>query len=188
MANTGLSTFMHAKRDEKTGEYAAPGKIAGAIEFKETLDRNDAKLYADNELKDSDTSVTGGKLALTVDDDDETVFAPILGATLEEMKVGEKTYQKMVSRTDDEPVYEGFGFITKKNGGKYRVTFYPKVKFVMGDEEAKSAEDKTEYTKPTVEGTLYPVDGEYKVRVITESLEEAKKVLEALFTPQQDAA
>lgn len=152
------------------------------------MDRNDAKLYADNELKDSDTSVTGGKLALTVDDDDETVFAPILGATLEEMKVGEKTYQKMVSRTDDEPVYEGFGFITKKNGGKYRVTFYPKVKFVMGDEEAKSAEDKTEYTKPTVEGTLYPVDGEYKVRVITESLEEAKKVLEALFTPQQDAA
>ena len=88
MANTGLSTFMHAKRDEKTGEYAAPGKMAGAIEFKETLDRNDAKLYADNELKDSDTSVTGGKLALTVDDDDETVFAPILGATLEEMKVG----------------------------------------------------------------------------------------------------
>ena len=172
MANTGLSTFMHAKRDEKTGEYAAPGKMAGAIEFKETLDRNDAKLYADNELKDSDTSVTGGKLALTVDDDDETVFAPILGATLEEMKVGEKTYQKMVSRTDDEPVY---------------VTFYPKVKFVMGDEEAKSAEDKTEYTKPTVEGTLYPVDGEYKVRVITESLEEAKKVLEALFTPQEAA-
>ena len=49
MANTGLSTFMHAKRDEKTGEYAAPGKMAGAIEFKETLDRNDAKLYADNE-------------------------------------------------------------------------------------------------------------------------------------------
>ena len=108
---------MHAKRDEKTGKYAAPGKMAGAIEFKETLDRNDAKLYADNELKDSDTSVTGGKLALTVDDDDETVFAPILGATLEEMKVGEKTYQKMVSRTDDEPVYEGFGFITKKNAG-----------------------------------------------------------------------
>ena len=51
----------------------------------------------------------------------------------------------------------------------------------------KSAEDKTEYTKPTVEGTLYPVDGEYKVRVITESLEEAKKVLEALFTPQEAA-
>ena len=38
MANTGLSTFMHAKRDEKTGEYAAPGKMAGAIEFKETLE------------------------------------------------------------------------------------------------------------------------------------------------------
>lgn len=32
MANTGLSTFMHAKRDEKTGEYAAPGKMAGAID------------------------------------------------------------------------------------------------------------------------------------------------------------
>ena len=74
MANTGLSTFMHAKRDEKTGEYAAPGKMAGAIEFKETLDRNDAKLYADNK-RTKDTSVTGGKLALTVDDDDETVFS-----------------------------------------------------------------------------------------------------------------
>ena len=65
------------------------------------------------------------------------------------------------------------------------MTFYPKVKFVMGDEEAKSAEDKTEYTKPTVEGTLYPVDGEYKVRVITESLEEAKKVYDSGLTLEE---
>lgn len=53
MATTGLSGFVHADFDEDKKTYAKPAKLAGAIEFKEALDRNDAKLYADKELKDS---------------------------------------------------------------------------------------------------------------------------------------
>jgi len=54
--------------------------LAGAIEFKEALDRNDAKLYADNELKDSDTSCNWWKghiidSTMLMDE----IFAPILG-------------------------------------------------------------------------------------------------------------
>lgn len=188
MATTGLSTYLHAERNETTGKYAAPSKLAGAIDFKEQLDRNDAKLYADNELQDSDTSVTGGKITMTVDDDDDTIFAPVLGETVKTVTIGEKTYSKILSKTSDVPVEQGFGFITKKNKGKYRVTFYPRVKFTRGDEEAKTAEDKTEYTKPTVEGTLYPVNGVYKEKVTVDTLEEAVTVLQSLFTPQEDIA
>lgn len=181
MASTGLSTFLHSELSEETGKYTKPEKMAGAIDFKEALDRNDAKLYADNQLQDSDTSVTGGKITLTVDDDEDVIFASILGETVEKVTIGEKEYDKVVSKTNDEPKPQGFGFITKKNGGKYRVTFYPKVKFTRGDEEAKTAEDKTEYTKPTVEGTLYPVNDVYKEKVTVDSVEEAKKVLYNLF-------
>lgn len=181
MANTGLSTFLHAERDDAASTYGVPEKLGGAIDIKEALDRNDAKLYADNELKDSDNSVTGGKITLTLDDDDDAVFAPVLGEEVEEINVGDKTYKKVISRTLDVPAGQGFGYITQKNGGRYKVTFYPKVKFVRGDEEAKTKEDKTEYTTPTVEGTIYPVEGQYKVKVTTETVEEAKKVLYSLF-------
>lgn len=188
MANTGLSTFLHAERDDEKGTYVVPEKLAGAIDFKEALDRNDAKLYADNELKDSDQSVTGGKVTLTVDDDDDAVFAPVLGETVEEIQVEGSTYNKVISKTMDVPSGQGFGFITQKNAGRFKVTFYPKVRFTRGDEEAKTKEDKTEYTTPTVEGTIYPVDGNYKEKVTTTTLEEAKKVLYYLFGYKYDTS
>lgn len=177
MAITGVSTFIHAPLEEKTNRYGTPEKMAGAVDFKETLDRNDAKLYADNELKDSDTSVTGGKLALTIDNDDDTIFAPILGETVEKAQIKGKEYNVVCSRTSDIPAYQGFGYIATKNGGKYKAIFYPKVTFVRNDEEAKTMEDKTEYTKPGVEGTIYPVDGTYKETVTVDTLEEAKAAL-----------
>lgn len=181
MAGIGLSTYLHAKLDELTGTYDTPSKMAGAIDFKEALDRSDTKLYSDNELTDSDTSVTGGKITLTIDDDDDTIFAPILGETVEKSNVGGAERDVVISKTDDDPTPQGFGYITKKNGGKYRATFYPRVKFTRGDEEAKTAEDKTEYTKPTMEGTLYPVNGIYKKKVTVDSLEDAKKALYGFF-------
>lgn len=181
MASTGLSTYLHAKLDELTGTYETPAKMAGAIDFKEALDRSDAKLYSDNQLNDSDTSVTGGKITLTIDDDDDAVFAPILGETVEKVNIGGAERDVVISKTDDNPTPQGFGFITKKNGGKYRVTFYPQVKFTRGDEEAKTAEDKTEYTKPTIEGTLYPLNDIYKKKVTVDSMEDAKKTLYGFF-------
>lgn len=181
MANVGLSTYLHAPLNEETGKYDVPAKLAGAIDFKEALDRNDAKLYADDSLQDSDSSVTGGKITLTVDDDDDVLFAPILGESVTKLQVGEKEFDKVSSKTNDVPVPQGFGFITQKNGGKYKVSFYPKVTFIRADEEAKTKEDKVEYTKPTIEGTLYPVNELYKDKVLCNTLEEAKEVLYTLF-------
>ena len=161
--------------------------MAGAIEFKEALDRNDAKLYADNELKDSDTSVTGGKVTLSIDDDDDEIFAPILGEEVTTLSIKSKEYKVVNSKTSDKPKFQGFGYIAAKNNGKYKATFYPKVTFARSDEEAKTKEDKTEYTKPGVEGTIYPVDGTYKETVITDTVEEAVAVLKALFGDTAEA-
>lgn len=187
MATTGLSGFVHADFDEDKKTYAKPAKLAGAIEFKEALDRNDAKLYADNELKDSDTSVTGGKVTLSIDDDDGEIFAPILGEEVTTLSIKSKEYKVVNSKTSDKPKFQGFGYIAAKNNGKYKATFYPKVTFARSDEEAKTKEDKTEYTKPGVEGTIYPVDGTYKETVITDTVEEAVAVLKALFGDTAEA-
>ena len=91
------------------------------------------------------------------------------------------------SKTSDKPKFQGFGYIAAKNNGKYKATFYPKVTFARSDEEAKTKEDKTEYTKPGVEGTIYPVDGTYKETVITDTVEEAVAVLKALFGDTAEA-
>ena len=53
MAQVGLKSFLHGEL--KDGKYTAPSKLAGAIEFKEHLNSNDAKLYADDVLQDSDS-------------------------------------------------------------------------------------------------------------------------------------
>lgn len=77
MAQVGLKAFLHGEL--KDGKYKAPSKLAGAIEFKENLNSNDAKLYADDVLQDSDSSVTGGDITLGIDDDDPAIFGPLLG-------------------------------------------------------------------------------------------------------------
>lgn len=182
MANIGLRSFLYGKLDEATGTYEAPKKLAGAIEFKEDLTTNDSKLYADDVLEESDTSVTGGKITLGVDDDDDAIFAPLLGKSVEKSQIGEEEVNVVTSRTNDEPAAIGFGYISRKNKGRYKAYFYPKIKFAPYSVEGKTKEEKLEYTTPSVEGTLFPLEDEtYRKEATVENLELAVKALESFF-------
>lgn len=189
MAQVGLKSFLYGEL--KDGKYAAPSKLAGAIEFKENLTTNDAKLYADDVLKDSDSSVTGGDITLGIDDDDPAIFGPLLGQKKNSIALSggvSKTVDVYDATSNDEPVATGFGYISKKNGGKYKVTFYPKIKFAPYSVDAKTKEDKLEYTTPSVVGTIYPDEetGLYRRTAIVDSETEAVAALKALFTPTAD--
>ena len=77
-------------------------------------------------------SVTGGDITLGIDDDDPAIFGPLLGQKKNSIALsgGEsKTVDVYDATSNDEPIAVGFGYISKKNGGKYKVVFYPKVKF-----------------------------------------------------------
>lgn len=181
MAQIGLKSFLYAPLKDD-GTYDAVAKLAGAIDFKETLDTNDAKLYSDDVLKDSDTSVSGGTIALGVDDDDDTVFCPLLGKTKVDLLVGEATVSTYESNTNDQSKHIGYGHIVRKNDGKFKVNFYPEVAFKPYSVDGKTKGEKLEYTTPNVEGTLYPSSaGHFKTEatVATETL--AIATLYALF-------
>lgn len=189
MAQIGLKSFLFGELDEETMTYAEPSKLAGAIEFKESLTTNDAKLYADDVLQESDTSVSGGTVTLGIDDDDDTIFAPLLGKTVQEVTIGEEKVKVAVSNTGDLPKAVGFGYITSKTKERYKVYFYPKIKFSPYSTDAKTKEDKLEYTTPSVEGTLFPLeDGTYKKESTVNSMAMAVNVLKSFFTQESSDA
>lgn len=189
MATKGLSTFLYATLDEKAGTYGTVAKLAGAITFKETLNKSSDPVYADNVKKWEDTSVTGGKLALGVDDDDPKIFAPLLGRKTRKVIVGEAEEEVYVGNSADiaEPV--GFGLIEfgrNESGNYYQLNFYPKVTFAPYDKDGETKKENSNYKMPSVEGTIYNrVNGDYKYENRNTSLVDAVKVLYALFGVQE---
>lgn len=190
MAKIGLKYFVYGKlvSDEETGrKYETPAKLAGAIESKFTPTTISADLYSDDELSDSMFVVSGGKLTLGVDDDDDTVFAGILGNTISEVTIGSKKINQVVSNSNDEADFYGFGQVVPKrvNGvTKYKAEFFSKVKFEPYDSEAKTSGEKLEYATPSVTGSVFkPKDGNYKYHATCDSEADAKAYLASLFVP-----
>ena len=185
MANKGLSKLMYAPLSTTGSTYSAgPAKLAGAINVKADITYADGKLYADDVLQEEDKTFVSGKLTMTVDDDDLTIFAPLLGQTTDPT-------DGVVSSIDDTPVAIGVGYIVKKSGtNPYRVKFYPKVVLSDFDTEAKTKEDKIEYVTPSVEATIYTIDRTVDsatktvYRIVKDFATKAAAVeaLEALFT------
>lgn len=175
----GLSTFLFGKltENESTGAatYATPEKLAGAIECKVTFNKNNATVYSDNVLKASDYSVSNGTISLGVDNADDSIFGPLLGATKSEES------DEWVYTSNDSAEFVGFGYILMKEEG-YKAVFFSKVKFQPFSEDGKTKADKIEYVTPTVEGEFSTLsNGEYQ-RVQTFATEaEAKTYLTSCF-------
>ena len=185
MAKYGLSTFLNAPLDEKAKTYGTVAKLAGAISYKETLTQNSFKQYSDNVLKFEDTSVTGGSIALEVDDDDPVIFAPLLGQKTKKVTIGETTKDVFVGNSADISTPVGFGFIENErseSGTYFRVKFYPKVTFAPYATENATKKDQADYKNPSVTGTLSSIEnGDYLYSNRFETMVEALQVLYALF-------
>ena len=122
MAQIGLRHFKYSPMDEN-GKYTGVNEMVGAITSTPSLNIAEADLYADDIVVESAKEVTKGTLSLTVADDDDTVFAPLLGHTTTES--GE-----VLKSADDVAPYVGFGRVLVKmvNGvKKYKAEFFTKV-------------------------------------------------------------
>lgn len=128
MAKIGLNSFRYGILTEATDgtpSYAGAVTPAKAISCSVEITNNEAKLYADDSLAESDTSFSSGTVTMGIDNEDQVTMAALLGHTVAE--TGE-----MVRRVDDTAPYVGFGrIIVKMVGGayKYKVEFLYKVKF-----------------------------------------------------------
>ena len=185
MASIGLKNFKYAKLNEDGKTYGEIKTLAGAIESKVTLDLSEASLYANDTLKEQVSLFKSGTLTAGIDDDDDSVFAELLGKTVDE-ETGVVT-----SNTEDLPIYVGFGHIVSKivNGEKkYKVEFFPKVKFKPFIPDSKTKGDSLEFTTPSVEATIFENDnGDWEKHSVCDTESEANTLLESFFVQSKNS-
>lgn len=189
----GYKKAKYNKRDNATGKYATLTDgvpcLTRVIDEKFSPEYNSAELYADDTLAESDYSFKKGSLAITVADDDDERDAFLMGNTVEE---GE------VTKTIDDTAPEiGYGHIvTKQIKGvkKYKVEFFPRVKFTKITTDAKTRGESVEFGTTAVEATVYPLEedfngmktGTWEKHQTFDTETEAEAYLDACLTPSVD--
>jgi phi13 family phage major tail protein len=180
MAKIGLNNFRYAILTEtgNVASYDGARSLGKAIGCKVAIENYTAELYADDVLAESDYTFKKGTVTLTIDEDDDTVFAELLGHEVDDE--GE-----MIRKDTDVAPYVAVGrILTKIVGGayKYKVEFLPKVKFSEPAQEETTKGDSVEFKTPVVEGTVLKLaDGTWsKAKTFTDKAE-AVTYLEGLM-------
>lgn len=157
MARIGFKKGKYNKIDPETKKYAAVTGgvpcLEKVIDEKFSAEYNSAELYADDALAETDYSFKKGTLSITVANDDDEKDAELMGNTIAD---GEVT--KTISDTAPEV---GYGHIVTKmvNGvRKYKVEFFPRVKFTKITTDAKTRGESVEFGTTSIEGTVFPLD------------------------------
>lgn len=154
MAKVGLKNFRYSiltENEDGTPSFAGAKKLAKAIDCKVSIESNNAELYAEDGLAESDYTFKKGTATIIIDEDDDALMAELLGHTIDE-ETG-----VMVRKDTDTAPFIGFGrIITKLVGGKYKykVEFLYKVKFKEPSQEDKTKGENIEFQTPTLEGTV----------------------------------
>ena len=161
-------------------------------EFEKVVDEkfapeyNTTELYANDALCESDYSFKKGTLSLTVADDEDEFVAAIMGNTV--------TSGEVTSSIDDTAPEVGYGHILPKlvnNVKKYKVEFFPRVKFTKVTTDNKTRGESIEFSTTAIEGTVYPLEkevnglavGTWEKHQTFATLAEAETYLDGLLTP-----
>ena len=191
MARTG---FRLAKYNLISGDkYAAVTEgvpvLNKVVDEKFAPEYNNAELYANDSLCESDYSFKKGTLSLTIADDEDTLLATLFGDTKGETENANE-YTKNIEATAP---YVGYGHIIPKmvEGVRcYKVEFFPKVKFTKLTADNKTAGDTTEFATTSLEATVYPVDtltgfnfGDWEKHQTFTTMSAAETYLDGLLTP-----
>ena len=155
MANIGLTNIWFSKLTENDGvaSYEGATNLGKAVSCSVSITNNEAKLYGDDVLAESDTSFSNGSITLGVTDDDDSVFAPLLGHAI---NAGE-----VVKHANDVAPYVGIGRIVTKlvNGTyKYKVEFLYKVKFSEPSKDETTKGESIEFSTPSIKGIIATLD------------------------------
>lgn len=184
--------FKKAKYNKIVSGTYATLTSSNVPEFEKVIDEkfapeyNAAELYANDGLAESDYSFKKGTLSLTVADDNDELCAELLGNTEAD---GEVT-----SSIDDIAPEFGYGHIIPKMVGgvkKYKVEFFPRVKFTKVTSDNKTRGESVEFATTAIEGTVYPLEtavnklavGVWEKHQTFATLAEAETYLNGLLTP-----
>ena len=191
MARVGFKKGKYNKMDAETKKYATltDSKVPcleKVIDEKFSAEYNSAELYADDGLAETDYTFKKGSLAITVANDDDDKDAELMGNTISDGEV--------VKAIDDTAPEVGYGHIVTKmvNGKKkYKVEFFPRVKFTKITTDAKTRGESVEFGTTAIEGVVYPLDadfngmkaGTWEKHQTFDTETEAETYLDACLTP-----
>lgn len=185
--------FRKAKYNFHDGDKLKALESETVPEFEKVVDekfapnRSNAELYANDSLAESDDSFIDGTLTITIADDEDKFVAGILGNNISEE--GEVT-----SNVDDIAPELAYGHIIPKVYGgkrKYKVEFFPRVKFksITSDNKTKGA--SVEFSTSSIEAKVMRLekkfnglkDGDWEKHQTFDDLTSAEEYLDKLLTP-----
>ena len=184
--------FKKAKYNKIAGDKYATLTNSTVPVFEKVIDEkfapeyNTAELYANDGLAECDYSFKKGTLSLTVADDDDALCAELLGNT--------DTDGEVTSNINDAAPEFGYGHIIPKMVGgvrKYKVEFFPRVKFTKITSDNKTRGESVEFNTTAIEGTVFPLEtalnglnvGDWEKHQTFATLTEAEAYLDGLLTP-----
>jgi phi13 family phage major tail protein len=160
MAKIGLKHFVAGLLDESgdTPEYTDGMIIGKAITANLSLEIAQAILYADDGIAETVKEFKQGTVSMDVDDLIYAAQGMLFGHTV--------TDTTLIANKNDVAPYVGVGFYGKViRGGveNYRAVILKKCKFGVPNDETKTKGENIEFTTPTIEGTVIPLDdGDWK--------------------------
>lgn len=158
------------------------------IDEKFAPEYNNAELYANDGLAECDYSFKKGTLTITIADDDDAFIAELFGSTVA------SSGGEVSSSIEDSASEFGYGHIIPKIVGgerKYKVEFFPRVKFTEVSGDNKTRAESVEFGTTSLKGIVMPLDtaingmavGVWEKHQTFESLTEAETYLNSLLTP-----
>lgn len=187
MAKIGLQNFLFGiltEAEDGTATYGEATKPGKAISCSVDISNNEATLYADDALAESDTSFQSGTVTMGIDDEDLQTLATLLGHEI--------TDGNMVRNSNDTAPYVGLGrVITKMVGGvyKYKVEFLCKVKFSEPSQDDNTKGESLEFGTSEIEGKVAALaDGNWSIAQTFDTMQEAREYLASLFTAPQSTS
>lgn len=160
--------------------YDAGVEIGAAISATVTINRNTEGLYANDALKESDNSITGGTIDLNIDDISDDAAEKILGV---KKTAGESQNPTVFHETGEAAPYVGLGYyrVRRLNGVEsYRAYWYHKTQLSMANETANTKAGSITWQTPTLTGNIMAVvndsTGKSKFRDYADFTEESKVI------------
>nr|DAH98281.1 MAG TPA: tail tube protein [Caudoviricetes sp.] len=184
MASIGMQGMKYAllvtEGEGAETTYQTAKEFIGAISANITPNSAEASLYGDDKLMEYSSSFQNATVSLTAADDNDEVFADLLG------RKKETSTGRYRSNINDVAPYVGFGYIVSKmiNGQtKYRAQFFPKMRFKVFVPEASTKGENLEFKTITVEGMTMPSKyGDWESHIDVDSLTAAQDELNKYFT------
>ena len=180
MAKVGLNNFRYGiLTEDATGaaSYGEAKKPARAVSCNVEITSNNAALYADDMLAESDNSFQSGTVTMGLDEDDIETMADLLGHTV--------TSGEIVRNANDTAPYVGLGRVVTKmvNGAyKYKVEFLHKVKFAEPSQSNTTKGANLEFGTVEIQGTVSTLEnGDWSKAKSFDTKAAAIAYLEGLF-------